>query len=507
MPLVVFSKQYVLLSLTISCCLIVGILPLRAQNDTGYASAWDSSLPGVELHNLRLNSSTLKEAWNELSQRWLIRSVLLVSGDTQTETPFVFKADRVTAGELMDKLVVTYSDYTWTQDQRSGVVWVYPSRLPFEQVLPSVQTVQNDQYGIPMQTGVLESLAKNPANNIVPKEWGTLFLNTFEYPVDIPRGQYSTRDILNLCCTANPTKSFFLQLTDEGTTKVTAFNLITDTIATPTSGALHLWKTGLETPGPPTIEELKKALASRDPFVRSIGGAYLESVIWNTPVEEIVTDTNNGELGLWTTVGLLKIIVRTEEGTFTSGIARLEAELKGDLFEKGDPQLALLTAFELARLTENTEGLDRISARTFSENDLMAIRSDLHRIARASKAVRDKIRQLGPDWLIFSEQILKQFESGDSIFGEPGPKGKSDGPSPKGDILEINEQAPPQEDKGPSLMEQAEEPESKDSGQDIGSTAAKGSDTHSLSRLTIAIGVITAFSILIFLISRRKRAE
>src|SRR6185369_2221579 len=99
-----------------------------------------------------------------------------------------------------------------------------------------------DQPGLPMQSGILEPLESGCAPGFAVKRWDALFQNTFNYAVDIPAGRYALRDLLNLCCIANQTKTFLVQ-SGLGGAFVTAVNLVSDETAAPPIGALDLWNT------------------------------------------------------------------------------------------------------------------------------------------------------------------------------------------------------------------------------------------------------------------------
>src|SRR6266403_1424059 len=269
------------------------------------ASNWDRDLTKLVLHNVRIHASSLTEAWKAASTQYLVRSVLAASDRALQPMPFEFESATCTVKDLYDAVAARYALH-WFQDERTGVTWFHPAELAYDRILTTKVHVERDQLSLPMQSGILEPLEDSSAASITVKRWSNLFQNTFDYAVDVPAKVYTIRDLLSLCCVANPTKTFFARLSD-GQVFVTAVNLVSDEARSVPVGALHLWNMEIgqgRGNGAPTQEQVITALADQEPEVRRAARDYLEAIIWNALVDEWVrSDTSTAKL-LWTCIGV-----------------------------------------------------------------------------------------------------------------------------------------------------------------------------------------------------------
>src|SRR5262249_37333476 len=128
----------------------------------------------------------------------------------------------------------------WVQDERTRVAWFHPAGLAYDRILEARVQVVRDHLGLPMQSGILEPLGAKRTTGITVKQWGSVFQNTFNFAVDVPAGVHTVRDILNLCCVANPTKTFSVRVGDGGVF-ATAVNLVPDKMDSVPVGVLDFW--------------------------------------------------------------------------------------------------------------------------------------------------------------------------------------------------------------------------------------------------------------------------
>ncbi|HSR49595.1 MAG TPA: hypothetical protein VLV83_02135 [Acidobacteriota bacterium] len=354
---------------------------------------WDRGLPALALNKVTLHAGSLGEAWQALSSKYLVRSILVTSGRAVEDSSFEHRSNRCPVGHFYDAIVSRYQ-MAWVQDQRTGVAWLHPHEWAYDDLLATKVHVARDHLGLPMQTGILEPLGKPETTHFIAKEWGTLFRNMFDYAVDIPAGRYAVRDILNLCAVANPTKTFLVKVRPKSVV-VTAVSLGSDESGAPTVGALHLWdsETGIpRAESGPTKRQVVSALAHRQSKVRSAARNYLESIIHEVEIEEWVNDETATEQALWTCIGVLSILVRTREVTYRRVIEMTARFATDDFLAQGYPGLALITALELARLTENTRALEIVNNRVLRADELLGVHSDACRVASLSGFVRKALR-------------------------------------------------------------------------------------------------------------------
>ncbi len=211
------------------------------------ASRWDRSIPDVKISQTDIQSTSLRDAWQTFSRRYAVRSVLCVidQDDPEVKKPFEFKRGACTVKDFLDALTSAYG-FMWTQDA-TGVIWLYPTTVQYTDILSKQVLVREDEFGLPMYTGVLGYLQQTLSPEyLTANHTGTLilFLNNFDYPVDLPKGVYTAGDILNLCCVADPARTFGLvrPVNGDGRVNVWPIGLHANPPSESTpEGALQFW--------------------------------------------------------------------------------------------------------------------------------------------------------------------------------------------------------------------------------------------------------------------------
>jgi hypothetical protein len=375
----------------------------------------------MQLNNVEINAVFLQDAWKQIATDFLLRSVLVVSDNSLTNTPFIFKAGHCSGAELLDTLAASYRDFMWTQDSNTGVIWFHPKNLALADILSPKIRIADEQLGVPMQTGILEAIEDIP-NGIRVKQWGTGFTNTFNYPVDLQAGEYSVRDLLNTCCVANPNKTFYIQVfqnREPQFTVISAVNLlpkhsVSNKPTAPRPGILLFWtlEIGKLTEPVPTNEQIVAELANPDPKIRWAACMYTEAMLdtpWSFPFDELMNKSQPQEQALWVCLGAINVFVHLEEVGEPDAIKKMQTVGK-DFFENGDPNLAVLVAVELAKLAKDNTALNIVSQRKLNPGALARIKSEINYSARVSSKVRDALRITGTNWLSAAEPSLKDLD-------------------------------------------------------------------------------------------------
>ena len=368
-------------------------------------SRWDWELPKLKLDNVRIHAGSLAEAWNAVSTEYLVRSVLVTEDQVLEGMPFDYESTWCTVKDIYDALSAKY-ELAWAQDEHTGVVWFYPAETAYDRILTTRVHIAWDQLGLPMQSGILESIGADSITGISVKQWGSLFRNTFNYAVNVPAGTYTVRDLLNICCVANPTKTFFAKVSHGGVF-VTAVNLVSDEVRPVPVGALHLWDVEIrEVRGKdvPTQEHVMTALADHDPEVRRVARNYLEAIIWSVPADEWVSRSTSTVQMLWTCIGVTSVLVRSEEATHRASIETMERLATDDFLTECEPGLAVMTALELARLTRAARALEVVRKRNIGANELEGVISDACRIVALSSYIRQALLAKSADTIV---RVLK----------------------------------------------------------------------------------------------------
>ena len=395
----------ILLTLRSSCIALT-------SEDFRLSRAWDTNLPNLVLENVSVSGESIQQAWEDASSKYLLRSVLYVSNPA-SQMHFSFQRQKCTANELFNALTATYTNYTWSVDSNTGVIWFHPVEVAYNSILPLRVPITNDLLGVPMRSGVLEPLSERFPQTIDVSRGGTLYMNTFDYSVSLPRGSLSVRDILNYCCSANPTKTFYVQ----GQWSIRPINLVSKTLTSAPPGAIFWWKTqmGDLRNRQPDNPNLINALADSNPHVRRSACAYLEALSWQLHGDSLISHAEPFTKAAWAALGLMSVRVRISDATSTAGLSILGKGYSENLFSQGDPQLAVLAAFELASVANvkssapghDTRGLDIVMRRQFPKGTLDEVQPELSRRAYDSEFVRKEIIEANPKWDDFSADDVK----------------------------------------------------------------------------------------------------
>src|SRR5262249_46357512 len=149
---------------------------------------------------------------------------------------------------------------------------------------------------------------------------------TFNFAVDVPAGVHTVRDILNLCCVANPTKTFSVRVGDGGVF-ATAVNLVPDKMDSVPVGVLDFWDKEIRQGHPedgPTAAQIMEMLAHQEAEVRRAARNYLEAIIWSAEVDGWASRASSTEQVVWTCIGVTSVLVRSEEATHRASIETME---------------------------------------------------------------------------------------------------------------------------------------------------------------------------------------
>jgi hypothetical protein len=368
------------------------------------------------LSGVVLDCHSLQDAWKQVSERFMARSVLVLVEGAYQERPFRFSSSRCKTSDVFDALIRTYPEMQWSIDPQTKVVWFHPLPRPYVTLLNRRLHIEQDQLGLPMQTGLLEPLADDSQLGLDVKRWGDAGRNTFDYPVDVRAGDWTVRDVLNTACAANPTKSFYVQLNDERA-YVTAVNLVSDALDAPPPGAIAWWRVHVDPRSAmaPTKEAVISALSDSRPAIRSAGRAYLEAIVWQISVEDWIREAQGRERS-WLAVASLFVLSRAEGTTVRAAVEELQSA-EGDLSRDAPPDLAILSALLLAKQTGDAAPVKRIAARRFTKTELDGVLVEAYALARRSPTLRGVLSEAGTDWLTRIEPGFQGIETSNAIRG------------------------------------------------------------------------------------------
>lgn len=372
------------------------------------SSSWDFRLLDLQLQAVSVEGASLQEAWVRMLRNLQVRSVLYLPEELNSQQHFEYKAAQCTVRELYDAFVTTYPQLTWRQDPDSGIVWFFPKALHYSEILSNEVHVATDEFGLRCFTDILTPLQERSEAKIYLWRRGFTFLGVFDFPVDIPAGTYSVRQLLNQCCVCNPDKTFVILVDSRVGVIVTLQNLEPDNPQNPTRAALSFWQVEIDPKQAtsPDSETIRKALSNPDPRIRWAGRCYVE-LVTSIGRDALVREAVGKEEALWTAVALTSLLQRMEGTTHRASVERIEKEFDPAFFEKGDPGLCTLVALEMARHGRDCRGLDFLARRQIGDADLVGVRSELFTFLRRYKGAREAAAARGFKWFgLGREQML-----------------------------------------------------------------------------------------------------
>jgi hypothetical protein len=244
-----------------------------------------------------------------------------------------------------------------------------------------------------------------------------------EYPVDLPGGTYSVRDILNLCCVANPGRTFSVQTAriekfcDVQPLAVTGFNPKVHEVS---PGALAYWRVEFDPAArtPPTLDQLMDVLGARDGRVRANARGYLDLTL-SVPLGRLPDKVTPFEKSIWTDVAFLGEEAQMDFNgpIFLPFSTRLKEALKEEDWS-GHPGLKALAAMEVARTERDTSFLEQVAKQPLSTAEIASVKHDMVRILRLSGFLRTKLQDLKPEWAGLSGGEIEALSRTD-IFSLP----------------------------------------------------------------------------------------
>jgi hypothetical protein len=334
---------------------------LSACAQADIKSLWDQQLPSIDIPSISIKAGSLTEAWQTIGTEYLFRSILVLAPEIDTSTPFVYQStDTTSVGNIFSALATAYPHYVVTQDEEYGVTWIHPDSLPYSLILPNIIDVTSEQKSLSMVTGLLWPLSGVGAGHFKIDLMSGNSIYTFNYSVDVPIGQHSIREFLNICCMENCSKSFLITYRRGMEYPPVIFPIPLSPTSGIPYGAPRYWKTYLDEPI--TKEDLTHALSSEESVTRWVARNYYEACchmeIAGYPTAYIGTAAATPE-NLRLALSLGSYFYRWP-GRGCPARPFLENCLSSGFFGKDRGVLGLEGAIELARINGNTEPLEEI---------------------------------------------------------------------------------------------------------------------------------------------------
>jgi hypothetical protein len=382
--------------------IILSVVAVRVcANDVQLASPWDQGLLETQIHHVHFKSRNVRPSatLQKLLNNYLIRANIYFDLDEQPD-PGVFRLDRETATvrEILNAFVVAYPTYAYVQQPKSGVIWFYPRKLKFDDILNHQVKIRHGAIQFRRNESVFQ-LAKTLSFVIDDGYWKAVMYSSGDF-VDLPQGIYSSKEVFDLLCLGSPSISYiFAAQLDEPQHKgpivigSLSFNNL-NPLASPRDTLIKFWEIEIgksrSTNAWPSTEEVVSAMADSNPRKRWAAREYFESAMYTYDWHEFVRAEDDPERAIWAALSV-------EFSIFHYSIGKLKLPgcdkiINDQLARVTSPTLALVLSLEFAGSSLEASRFDNIVRNhAYSEEELAQVKSDVYRIIIASHAAREKL--------------------------------------------------------------------------------------------------------------------
>lgn len=400
---------------------LVGPLDLSAAETF---PEWDKKLPQLVLTNVDLSGESLTKTLNNIGQYLGIRIIAYITSDIGKA--FAFRAQQCTVSNVLDKMAATYDSLEWNQDQKTGVIWFVPKNGEADSWLKFPVKLERAQPGLRMYTDIIDGLSRFTNRKIGTPRRGAGFLTIFDYTVDLPSGVLSLKDIINICASTDPHISFWLQPRADYAGYLVISLGTTWNNANPKTlvpGFRYFWELEVRRPTSAILrsDAIFAAYSSPDPHIRGAAEKTRSLLGYLVADDDILKTTGLEVDRMWAANGLLNAVARDPRFGKQPPLDILSSEAnQARLLALDDPELVVLSAFQIARCGGGTGLLTSVLNKQIPPGKLSSVKSALFRMARESAAIRSAIKAKRPNWSDLTPDEIDQLVSPDElVFSAP----------------------------------------------------------------------------------------
>ena len=242
-----------------------------------------------------------------------------------------------------------------------------------------------------------------------------------DWPVDLPEGEYSVKDLLNVCCIHCPNRSFVVhQYRDSWIVGLNVVTFYQSDRHEPAPGALHYWRSQVDAmaPAAPTRSDLIDALASDQEETRLAARYYIDFARDQASLDDLVSQARPMEKAAWVAVGVISVYSQDNTAPQLT-VLTMRSALNDDL--PGQPGLKALLAMEFARTAQDTTFLKTAAKLPLSATEITGVKRDIEEALRRSPPLREKLLELNPQWAGFSRPEVEALGETNAFVAPAAP--------------------------------------------------------------------------------------
>ena len=397
-----------------------GTATVQSAVDSKFWSKWDAGILQVEFRNISIEGSSIDDALRQMGCSLMLRSCLYhdVKSDADAKH-FAFQREVATGQEVMDAFLAAYPDYTFTQDPKTGILWIHRKYVKYEEIFDQKVKVERSVEQVPVYTSILVPLfgalgSTTSTREGVIRTWSDQF-------VDLPAGEYSVRDALNICLVQVPVMFFntWPPIDDTGLERLypdmlvepRPLGMVRIPSGVPRMGDIALWNSIMRTnaaTNAPTLEEIGAALSNPDPKKRWVASRILFIDEINYSPYDYFRQFDNTEKAVWVALEL----PNQRQQAFLQEVNQMLTNEPPKL----KPGLALLAAMMVGALSKDPDILDSVAKHRISNEEFAIIRPEFLWIARLSKPVQDKLAQMDFAAPQLKAEVLSEVQNTNAVF-------------------------------------------------------------------------------------------
>lgn len=405
--------------------------PVDAVAQAAVTKANRDKIIDLQLNDVHLKGDSLVASWLEMGRNTMIRTVLFRPETRDSDAnKFTFDAKSCTVDEMLKAFERTYPNYVHNLDLKTGVIWLHPAGIRYDEILASKVKIGAGGTALPMETGVLDNICRFQSFGLKPGRWrGNVAMheNAFNFAVDLPKGVHSVREILNLCLADNPGYTFEIHPSQEPNEEyVSAFDLGYRNLSNPSASSIFYWHAAIgSTQGSaPDLTEIRGALCTNDPAIRNFARGYLEvnQPADDTSLNALFPNDATAEETVMNAVSVAAVYVRCDLTASPSALW-LKRTIETSPAPAISGGLKALASVALASTSTQPEtdaaDMGQMAKQSLTQEDLRDVKYDLIRILRYSPRMRQKLAELNPPWAGFSKAEIESLGKMDTLFSLP----------------------------------------------------------------------------------------
>jgi len=360
------------------------------------------AVDSIQLLNVELDGSSMTSAWNDISQKYFIPSILITTFEPHPQVQSApIRFDNITVHDLLAAVCEKFQ-FQFHQDLATGLIWIFPAGKELK--ILDLTILKNSKRGAELNllNDVLLPEVRSGTIQVPPFVLGSVWSNTFNSSVSVESSSCNLREVLSDLCLSYLPISFCVDVRTSIT--VTPVNLSSHAAAPPRPGEWLFAEMMLGT-SDPDLSYLARKLASDQVRVRDAAFQYYCARGTNSNFSEYLQLHPDMEPATFAAIAQNRFHSRVRDAGITSDSKYLvERAARDQDFARQYPRAHIAAIIEMVRLGDFS-GLETVSSVENLEYD--SFRSDVIRALRG-RSVRELYSHIDFPHVSLLEKTVKR---------------------------------------------------------------------------------------------------